>query len=216
MAKLELELQVPVYDPAALDAVVAQKGWAERNWPYWLEDWPASLRLIEVLEKEARAGISGPVLDLGCGAGLLTRYFASRFTQTFACDINEEACRLTRFNLPDSSLAKGNAAVVCADLNHIPFRIRFGLVAVGELLYDHALAGQVLAFLGLALADQGMALLADAGRFTADDLPNRALQAGFEIHRLEKSSAERHRVFALTRPGRELHFPLSEAWTRCR
>jgi SAM-dependent methyltransferase len=124
-------LEVP-YTQENLERLAALRGLRERDWPYWLEDWPSTYALAEVLAAEAAgaeaagaeaagaeaAGAEGagagrpapwrePVLDLGCGSGFMAAFFLHRFgLRTFSCDFNRDACVLAALNargLPNRS-----------------------------------------------------------------------------------------------------------------
>src|SRR5690606_13471591 len=80
------------YSPAELDRITGLRGLKENTWPYWLEDWPATYALAEVLDGESPGSWPGPVLDLGCGSGVLAAYMHLRFgIEPFSCDFNADA-----------------------------------------------------------------------------------------------------------------------------
>jgi ubiquinone/menaquinone biosynthesis C-methylase UbiE len=54
------------------------------------------------------------VLDVGCGPGTYTSYFASKGAKVCAIDISEEMIKLTREKVP-------SAGVMVADMNKIPY-----------------------------------------------------------------------------------------------
>lgn len=181
------------YSPAELDRITGLRGLKENTWPYWLEDWPATYALAEVLDGESPGSWPGPVLDLGCGSGVLAAYMRLRFgIEPFSCDFNADACRLASLNArgpgkPDRS------RVFCADFRAFPARgpgesgrgrsgpLRglFGLVLAGEMLYARENQAPILAFLSRHLAPGGAALLADKGRSAAEGFSEAARDAGF-------------------------------------
>src|SRR3954464_6464200 len=67
------------YTPEILDRVSRLLGLRERTWPYWLEDWPATWALAALLEGENPDAWPGPVLDLGCGGGVMGAWVRARF-----------------------------------------------------------------------------------------------------------------------------------------
>jgi len=206
------------YNQATLDAVTALRGLAERDWPYWLEDWPATYALAEALAARAPESLRPPVLDLGCGSGFLAAFFRARFgLPIFSCDFNADACRLAALNArpaaasardrrgPDPGAAPPPAAsrVFCADFARFPSRARFGLVLCGEMLYARENQAPILGFLDRHLAPGGSAWLADPGRSAADGFAERAAAMGFRAGiarmRPEAASGRNVEVYTLTR-----------------
>lgn len=191
-----------VYNQATLDAVTALRGLAERSWPYWLEDWPATYALAEALAAQDPGALKPPVLDLGCGSGFLAAFFRARFgLPIFGCDFNADACRLAALN---AGFAGAASRVFCADFARFPSRARFGLVLCGEMLYARENQAPILAFLDRHLAPGGSAWLADPGRSAAAGFVDRAAALGFRagIARLSPEAAAGRNVdvYTLTRP----------------
>lgn len=203
------------YSPAELDRIAGLRGLKERTWPYWLEDWPATYALAEVLDGEDPGSWPGPVLDLGCGSGVLAAYMRLRFgVEPFSCDFNADACRLASLNARGAAESRGTR-VFCADFRTFPARsggegsgpsgpVRglFGLVLAGEMLYARENQAPILDFLSRHLAHGGAALLADKGRSAAEGFSAAALSAGFQVEtrmvRIRESGRNAH-VYRLRR-----------------
>lgn len=211
LAGTAVTLSTVPYSPAELDRIVELVGLKERAWPYWLEDWPATYALAEVLAAGEPERCPGPVLDLGCGSGILGAYLGLRFgVRAYGCDFNGDACRLALMNIrrnrpevPDDATpsvaasfgaaSTGAASLVaaakpdpggrvfCADFRAFPARARFGLILGGEMLYAAENQGPILAFLDGHLAQAGSALFADPGRSAAEGFPGAAGSAGFHV-----------------------------------
>lgn len=196
------------YTPEILDSVSRLLGLRERNWPYWLEDWPATWALATLLAGEDPGAWPGPVLDLGCGGGVMGAWLRARFgIEPFSCDFNSDACRLAARNVAangpaDPAANAGKPArVFCADMRAFPMRARFGLVLAGEMLYARENQGPILAFLSAHLAVGGRCLLADKGRSAAEGFAAAARAAGFAVALREaEAEGKSARVFEL-RPG---------------
>lgn len=203
---MTVNLATVPYSPSELDRIVGLVGLKERAWPYWLEDWPATYALAEILAGEDPALWPGPVLDLGCGSGILAAYLRLRFgLEPFSCDFNGDACRLAAHNVRRNGTEPALGRVFCADFRAfpcLPAKARFGLVLAGEMLYARENQPALLAFLDRHLAPGGAALLADPGRSAAEGFPEAARAAGFaaETRQVPIRSGDRNvQVYRLSR-----------------
>lgn len=207
LAGTTVDLATVPYSPRELDRIVALRGLKERSWPYWLEDWPATYALAEILAGEEPARWPGPVLDLGCGSGVLAAFLRLRFgIEPFSCDFNADACRMAAINVRGNgpSDAPAGGRVFCADFRSFPSRAAFGLVLAGEMLYARENQAPILEFLERHLAPGGSAFLADPGRSAAEGFRGAAEAAGFrvEMRSVPVRSGNRNvQVFKLARDG---------------
>lgn len=202
-AGIEVTLFEIPYSPAVLDEVAALRGGGaaikESDWPYWLEDWPATYALADILSADPPKPETGPILDLGCGSGFLSVFLWKKFGRNiFSCDFNADACRLAALNL--RAAADGGPQVFCADFSAFPSRLRFGTVFCGDMLYAQANHIPILDFLAAHLAPAGKAFLADPGRSAADGFPGLAVSRGFEVRPIpSRTGVGGLRIFRLTR-----------------
>ena len=91
-----------VYRPADLEALWQQMGEADfgpdERIPYWVELWPASLLLVEWLDR-CRDRIRGKTcLDVGCGLGLSACVAADAGARVIVIDYIRDALRYARAN----------------------------------------------------------------------------------------------------------------------
>ena len=154
-------LKVPLaevpYTAEHLERLTSGARLRERDWPYWLEDWPTTYALAEALDSADPGVLRQPILDLGCGSGFLAAFLRLRFgLPAVSCDFNPDACSL--------ALVNAGGRVVCAGFARFPSRARFGLILAGEMLYARENQAPILAFLAAHLAPGGSAWLADPGR----------------------------------------------------
>lgn len=203
MAGQPIRLATVPYTASDLDAIVRLRGLKETAWPYWLEDWQATYALAQVLDGEDPASWPGPVLDLGCGSGVLAAFLRLRFgIEPFSCDFNADACRLAAINVARNGLEPPVGRVFCADFRAFPMISAFGLILAGDLLYAREIQVPILEFLSRQLAPGGIALLADIGRSAAEGFSGAAETAGFQAETLNVSIRGMERsaqVFRLSR-----------------
>jgi SAM-dependent methyltransferase len=182
LAGTRVNLAMVPYSPEELDKIAGLRGIRERTWPYWLEDWPATYALAEVLAGEDPDQWPGPVLDLGCGAGVLAAFLRIRFgIEPYSCDFNADACRLARLNVDRNGIGPSIGRVFCGDFHSFPVQRAFGLVLAGEMLYARENQAPLLAFLVRHLLPEGTAFFADPGRSAAEGFHEAAVEAGFTV-----------------------------------
>ncbi len=130
--------------------------------PYWAFAWAGGQALARYILDHGRALRARSVLDLGAGSGL-TAIAAMQVgaAAVLAADIDAIALAAVRLN------AAANAVVVettAADLLARPPDPAFGVILVGDLFYERALADRVLAFVETAAAGGALVLVGDPQR----------------------------------------------------
>ena len=126
----------------------------------WRKDWNESSFLqsgeddykhfvADVLQRHQFSPDGKSMLELGCGAGRMTRSFAQRFDRVFACDVSEEMLERARSlhrEISNISWMHGNGA----DLTGIPsgsVDFVFSYLVLQHLPSDilfHAYVGEIL------------------------------------------------------------------------
>lgn len=157
----------------------------------------------------ARRVLEGPVLagkrvlDLGCGVGLTGIAAALRDASVTFGDVMHEALALARKNAERCDVA---GEFVRFDVRGDPPSDlgRFDFVIASDLLYERDKPRAVLRALDRLLAQDGVALLGDPFRPTADALAAAATEVGFDVaidveHVVGKDRDVDVRVFTLTR-----------------
>ena len=156
---------------------------ADERLPYWVELWPASLALAVWLNRN-RSRIAGRrCLDLGCGLGFTALFGVWLGARVLAMDYEAEALAFARKNaaanaLPDplwTLMDWRRPAVTPKSCDFI-----WG----GDVMYEKRFVDPVMAFLDHALADGGVAWMAEPGREAYDDFKRALLSRGWRSSRI--------------------------------
>lgn len=154
-----------ILHPASAEDLINEADFErDERLPYWAELWPSSL----VLGNEM-LGIEGKgrtLLELGCGAGLLTTCAALAGFDVTASDYYEDAALFARVNA-------WNNARVDVRARHLDWRNledvgRFDLVIASDVLYERPYGELVAKVMAATLERDGVAYLADPGRVGRD------------------------------------------------
>lgn len=151
---------------------------------YWAELWPSALALAEMLldgEVALPEAARAPVLELGCGAGLVAVAAALAGARVLAADCEPLALALTRRN------AKRNGVAERVETLRVDWRERYArrhpLILAADCLYEPAAGAYVARFLDEALepGTEAAAIVADPERWSARHFHWTAREAGFEV-----------------------------------
>jgi len=149
--------------------------------PYWAELWPSGIAL-------ARHVVGLPlgetrVLELGCGLGLPSLAAALAGARVLATDWAPEALALLEANAAANGIRVETALL---DWRFgAPPRGPFDLVLAADVLYEARNAEPLLALLDEAVADGGVAIVADPGRRHAPAFFEAATAAGWAARAVE-------------------------------
>jgi 2-polyprenyl-3-methyl-5-hydroxy-6-metoxy-1,4-benzoquinol methylase len=150
--------------------------------PYWAEFWPAALVLADAVAVwdpgEADRGHLR-LLELGCGLGVVSLVALQRGYAVTASDYDEDALAF----VAESARRNSFSNLVT---RHIDWResypdLRFDRIVAAEVLYEARSLRPIAEFISRHLSPQGLALICDANRPTADGFPQVAGQVGLTV-----------------------------------
>lgn len=135
----------------------------EDHIPYWTELWPASIALADFLAARKREIAGRLCAEMGCGLGLAAIVGSWLGAGVAAIDLDAEALRHCRINAAANHVCQ--PAWICMDWRRPAFRPGiFWRVWGADIVYEKRFIEPVLNFLGLALAENGAAWIAEPGR----------------------------------------------------
>ena len=133
--------------------------------PYWAELWPSSRVLAKRVLGMPSKGRT--LLELGCGAGLVTTCASLAGFAVTASDYYDDALRFAVAN----AWRNGGGAITTKPLDwraH-PVKIgRFDVVVASDVLYEQPYGALVAKTIAATLAPRGEAFVADPGRVAAE------------------------------------------------
>ncbi len=156
--------------PANADDLISEDDFVrDDRLPYWADIWPSARVLASRLLEENGAGRS--LVELGCGAGLVSSAAAIAGFDVVATDYYEDALRFARVNANRN--AGRDIGTRLLDWRDIAHDIeRFDSVVASDVLYERTYGTLVASTFDRLLAHDGFALMADPGRISRDDFLN--------------------------------------------
>ena len=169
LASTQLAVGDHSYDllrPKSVDELISEEDFAiDERIPYWADCWPSSRVLAERIAREN--GRQRRALELGCGIGLVSLAAARAGFRVLATDYYADALEFTTANAQRNCLSRLDTRLV--DWRKLPGDLgTFDLVAASDVLYEKPQAGWIAAALAATLAPDGLGLLSDPGRRTAE------------------------------------------------
>lgn len=150
----------------------------DERMPYWADIWPSAVALashVATLDGRGRR-----LLELGCGAGLVSAAALKSGFVVTATDYYEDALLFARVN----ALRNGgfDPRVLLLDWRQIPDDLEtFDLVVASDVLYEQTYPALVAGVLARALSADGAALIADPGRLAAPEFPGECEKHGLVV-----------------------------------
>jgi len=170
---------VSILHPASAEDLIDEKDFErDERLPYWAELWPSARVLGEwVLGQQSQ---HRTLLELGCGAGLVSTCAAlAGFTVT-ASDYYNDAMLFAQVNAWRNSAAPPK--IIAIDWRNLPADLsRYDVVVASDVLYERTYGPVVANAIAAALAPTGVAWLADPGRVARDTFVRALGPAGLRI-----------------------------------
>jgi predicted nicotinamide N-methyase len=172
---------VVIRHPANADDLISEEDFVrDDRLPYWADIWPSARVLAARLLEENGAGRS--LIELGCGAGLVSAAAAIAGFDVVATDYYEDALRFARVNANRN--AGRDIGTRLLDWRDIAHDIeRFDCVVASDVLYERTYGTLVASTFDRLLARDGFALMADPGRISRDDFLNSLEPLGLVVTR---------------------------------
>ena len=152
--------------PQNIDDLISEEDFAiDERIPYWADCWPSSRVLARHIAR--LDGRRRTALELGCGIGLVSVAAARAGFRVLASDYYADALEFTEANSRRHGVNGLDTRLI--DWRKLPDDLgTFDLVAASDVLYEPPQAGWIAAALAATLSPDGLGLLSDPGRRTAD------------------------------------------------
>lgn len=172
--------QVRILHPANADDLISEEDFIrDERMPYWADLWPSSLMLARAMVNENGKG--APVIELGCGSGLVSVAAAIAGYDVLATDYYDDALLFTRANA-ERNLASTTVRTREVDWRQMPADLgKFPRVIAADVLYEPTYGDLVANAIAVTLADTGHATVADPGRLSRDNFIAAAKELGLKV-----------------------------------
>lgn len=153
---------VTLLRPASPEALISEDDFArDERLPYWADLWPSALALAEHVH--GLRGEGRPLLELGCGLGLVSAVAAAAGFDVLATDYYADALRFTEVNVARHAGRVPRTRLV--DWRALPPDLgEHDVVVASDVLYERPYAALVADVFARTLAPGGEGWLADPGR----------------------------------------------------
>jgi SAM-dependent methyltransferase len=181
LGEFDWELLGPAnYESLLDDPRVVARFQRDEYMPYWAEFWPASLLLAQEVLGWPRAGEPSPTaLEIGCGLGLVSLAALARGYRVIASDYDDDALAFVRENALRNGLPPPETRFI--DWRERYADLRLDRILAAEILYETRSIRPIAEFLHAHLADDGVALIVDSNRSTADAFDSIARHCGLRV-----------------------------------
>lgn len=173
-----------ILQPANADELISEADFVrDERLPYWADIWPSSVAFAGAAHRLLPRG--GRVLELGCGAGVVSSTAARLGYDVTATDYYADALAFARVN----AWRNGGRDIAVRELDWRDFPSDLGtfdIVIACDVLYERPNAPLVAQAIHASLAPGGVALVADPGRVAVDDFLHTARALGLSVATSEK------------------------------
>jgi predicted nicotinamide N-methyase len=148
--------------PASAEELIDEQDFErDERLPYWAELWPSARILAD--QVAAMRANGRRLIELGCGAGLVSSSAAWSGFEVTATDYYEDATRFARLNAWRN--ARVEIGTMMVDWRSMPDELgKFDVVRASDVLYERPYGELVADAIARVLASDGMAVVADPGR----------------------------------------------------
>jgi len=171
--------ELSILHPASAEDLIDERDFErDERLPYWAELWPSSRALAERVL--AMRGEGRSLLELGCGAGLVSTCASLAGFDVVASDYYEDALRFTRVNAARNAAHPPRGLLL--DWRHLPSNTpRFDVVLASDVLYERPYGPLIARVIAASLTPGGTATVADPGRVGRDEFVRSLDTLGLEI-----------------------------------
>ncbi len=178
--------------PASLDELwdaMSPDDFMDERIPYWAELWPASIALGEWLSQKRQEIEQNLCLDLGCGLGFSAIIASWLGAKVVAADLDWRAVAYCRNNATLNHVDMPMLA--CMDWRKPPFAKHcFQKIWGADIVYEKRFVQPLYDFINFALAQNGVAWLADPDRNIFPMFRERVQAAGWHVAPILKTAIE--------------------------
>lgn len=173
--------------PRNVDDLISEEDFAiDERIPYWADVWPSARILAEHIATMNGAGMR--LLELGCGIGLPAIVAAAAGFEVLATDYYADALEFTEANAQRNGITEIDTRLV--DWRRLPEDLgTFDLILAADVLYEKPQAALVAGVIAQCLTADGVALVSDPGRRTAETFSEACSPLGLKVSCLARVPA---------------------------
>ncbi len=157
-------------DPKSIDV-------RDERLPYWATLWDSARVLAEVLLSDNPLTPGEPVLELGCGLGLVSAIACLKRARVSATDYQPDALKFTRLNC--LQIAGIVPTVTILDWRAPPHNQRYPTLLGADLVYEPRFFDPLIATFNALLAPEGRILFCEPNRIVGKPFFDRLPRAGW-------------------------------------
>jgi predicted nicotinamide N-methyase len=152
--------------------------------PYWADLWPSALALARYLWRAVEVrGV--PVLELGCGLGLVGVVAGCKGAVVTLTDYEADALAFARYNIMRNGCQR--ALIRHLDWHRAPLAEQYMLIVASDIIYERGNFLPIVQLLQTSMVPSGRFILAEPNRPVARDFLRLLRDRGFRYERLTES-----------------------------